>query len=146
VADGAALPVSVRAAVTAREGPYFTPATFRFLRDLRRNNSRGHPDADALRRIRERIVEEPAAWRGACRDKAFARAFQLEGDRLARPPKGFGREHPMAEDLKWKDYIGVASFDDAFVTHLHLTRQLSKQFAAGTPFVRFLCDALGVPF
>jgi uncharacterized protein (TIGR02453 family) len=105
-----------------------------------------HPDAGALERIRERIVEEPSAWKRASRAKAFQTVFELAGDRLKRPPRGFDPEHPLVEDLKWKDYIGVVDLDDAFVTAEDLPKRLATTFKAGTPFMRFLCEALGVPF
>jgi uncharacterized protein (TIGR02453 family) len=105
-----------------------------------------HPEAVALKRIRERIVEEPDAWELAARDRRFTKTFTMEGDRLSRPPKGFDKDHPLVEDLKWKDYIGVVTLDDAFVTDARLTKELTKTFQAGAPLMRFLCDALGVPF
>jgi uncharacterized protein (TIGR02453 family) len=105
-----------------------------------------HPESGPLRAIREHIVEDPAAWKRASRSKAFAGAFELAGDRLKRPPKDFDPEHPLIEDLKWKDYIGIAERPDSFVTDEGLPKALAKTFAAGTPFMRFLCDALAVPF
>ena len=105
-----------------------------------------HPEAGALRLIRERIVEEPAAWKRATTAKAFTGTFELAGDRLKRPPKGFDLDHPFVEDLKRKDFIGVAELDDAFVTKGDLPERLAKTFAAGTPLMRLLCDALDVPF
>jgi uncharacterized protein (TIGR02453 family) len=105
-----------------------------------------HPDGPALRRIREHIVEEPAAWRRASGAKGFAQTFDLAGDRLKRPPKDFDAEHPLIEDLKWKDYIGIAELPDSFATDPGLSRALGTTFKAGTPFMRFLCQALAVPF
>ncbi|MBM4183178.1 MAG: DUF2461 domain-containing protein [Gemmatimonadetes bacterium] len=105
-----------------------------------------HPDAPALREIREHIVEDPAAWKRASRAKSFAAAYSQQGDRLSRPPKGFDADHPLVEDLKWKDYIGVAEVEDAFALSPDLAPQLARTFSAATPFMRFLCDALGVPF
>jgi uncharacterized protein (TIGR02453 family) len=105
-----------------------------------------HPDGQALRAIREHIVEEPAAWKRASRAKAFQATFELAGDRLKRPPKDFDPDHPLIEDLKWKDYIGIAELRDSFVTDPKLPKALGKTFKAGTPFMRFLCDALAVPF
>lgn len=105
-----------------------------------------HPEPDALRRIREHIVDEPAAWKRASRDKRFLARFTLEGDRLSRAPKGFDPEHPLADDLKWKDYIGVVSLPDAFATRPDLPKKLAETFRAGTPLMRFLCGGLGVPF
>lgn len=105
-----------------------------------------HPHGTALRAIREHIVEEPGAWKRASRAKAFTNTFELSGDRLKRPPKDFDPEHPLIEDLKWKDYIGVAELPDSYVTDPGLPKALAKTFKAGTPFARFLCEALGVPF
>jgi uncharacterized protein (TIGR02453 family) len=105
-----------------------------------------HPEGGPLRAIREHIVEEPAAWKRASGAKAFTGTFELAGDRLKRPPKDFDPEHPLIEDLKWKDYIGIAERPDSFVTDPGLPKALAKSFATGTPFMRFLCDALAVPF
>ena len=105
-----------------------------------------HPDATALRHIREHIVERPDAWKRASRSKPFTAVFELAGDRLTRPPKGFDPDHPLVEDLKWKDYIGIATLDERFTRGNDLPKDLAKIFAAGTPLMRFLCDALDVPF
>ena len=105
-----------------------------------------HPDSKALRAIREHIVAEPTAWKRASRGKKFRDTVELEGDRLSRPPKGFDPEHPLIEDLKWKDFIGVKRLSQTFATSAELPKELAKVFQAGTPFMRFLCDALGVPF
>lgn len=105
-----------------------------------------HPESSALRQIREHIVEDPAGWKRASRAKAFTAMYELAGDRLQRPPKGFDPAHPLVDDLKWKDYIGIAEMDQAFALRPDLDVQLPKMFASATPFMRFLCDALGVPF
>jgi len=105
-----------------------------------------HPESDALRRIREHIVERPDAWKRASRAKGFTSTFELEGDRLTRPPKGFDPSSPLIEDLKWKDYIGVATLDERFVRSEALPAALAETFAAGTPLMRFLCEALDVSF
>jgi uncharacterized protein (TIGR02453 family) len=104
------------------------------------------PESDALRCIREHIAENPEAWKRASGARAFEARFELAGDRLSRPPRGFDAEHPLLEDLKWKDYIAVATFDERFVSRPGLLDQLAETFAAATPFMRFLCDALEVPF
>jgi uncharacterized protein (TIGR02453 family) len=105
-----------------------------------------HPESDALRRIREHIVERPDGWKRASRAKSFTSTFELAGDRLTRPPKGFDPTSGLIEDLKWKDYIGVATLDERFVRGDALPAELAETFAAGTPLMRFLCDALDVSF
>jgi len=105
-----------------------------------------HPDGPSLRKIRERIVEEPAAWKKASWSAQFTRVFTLEGERLSRPPRGFDPEHPLAEDLKWKDFIAYRDLDEASATSPDLPRELSKLCAAGAEYMSFLCKAVGVPF
>ena len=105
-----------------------------------------HPEAKALRAIREHIVEHPAGWKRASTAKRFTESFELVGDRPKRPPKGFDPDHILIEELKWKDYIGVKQLPQSFVTKAALPKDLAKTFMAGTPLMRFLCDALGVPF
>lgn len=104
------------------------------------------PDSPSLRMIREAIVEDPQAWKRAVGAKSFRDAFVLEGDRLKRPPKGFDPDHPLVEDLKRKDFIGVAKVSQKMITDPRLPQELAKLLRKGTPLVKFLCEAVGVPF
>ncbi len=105
-----------------------------------------HPDNATLRTIRERIVEAPSAWTRASRGKGFTGSFELEGERLKRPPRGFDPEHPLVEDLKWKDFIGTAELSEAAATSPDLPETLARVWGAGTPFMKFLCEAVDIPF
>ena len=105
-----------------------------------------HPDGPTTRKIREHMVEEPEAWKKASRGRKFAATFEPVGDKLSRPPRGFDPEHPLVEDLKWKDFIGSRDLDEDLVMSPHLPKELGKIFAAGTPYMAFLCEAVGVPF
>jgi uncharacterized protein (TIGR02453 family) len=104
------------------------------------------PDSPSLRMIREAIVEDPQAWKRTVGAKSFRDAFVLEGDRLKRPPKGFDPDHPLVQDLKRKDFIGVAKVSPKMITDPRLPQELAKLLKKGTPLVKFLCDAVGVPF
>ncbi len=74
-----------------------------------------HPDGPALRAIRDAIVEDGAGWRAA-REGGFAAAYALAGDTLTRAPRGYDPSHPLIEDLKRKDFIGVAELTRRRVT------------------------------
>ena len=104
------------------------------------------PDADALFKIREAIVKESDAWVAARDDKDFGKHFSLEGDALANAPRGFARDHPLVEDLKRKDFIGLATLSDANVTSKDLRTQVVERFQQARPYMRFLCVALGLRF
>ena len=105
-----------------------------------------HPDRDALASIRESIVEDPAAWT-AVRDRDdFRSTFRLGGDSLKRGPVGFDRDHPLIDDIKRKDFIAVAELSEAEVTADGFVEDFAARCRAGAPFVRWLCDAVGVAF
>jgi uncharacterized protein (TIGR02453 family) len=99
-----------------------------------------HPDSPSLRKIREAIVEDPQAWKRTVGAKRFRDAYVLEGDRLKRAPRGFDPDHPLVEDLKRKDFIGVAKLPQKMITDRKLPEQLAKVFRTGTPLVDLLCN------
>ena len=105
-----------------------------------------HPDSATLQRIRTAIVQKPGDWKKASRGKAFTARFRLSGDRLKRAPAGFGPEHPLIEDLKWKDYFALAMLDERTATREDFVPFFARTCSAATPFMRFLCQALGRPF
>lgn len=104
------------------------------------------PDADPLRGIRNRIVAKPAEWKRAIGDAAFRRHFDLGGESLTRPPRGFDKDHELIEDIKRKSFIGVKNMDRADCLRPQFQRKVETAFKAGTPFMCFLCKAVGVPF
>ena len=101
------------------------------------------PAADALLAIRERIVEHSADWRAASTDRRFTRHFELGGETLTRPPRGFDKAHPEIEDIKRKDFIAVRQLtvDDALADDFR--KQVLTAFRAAETYMQFLCKAVG---
>ena len=104
------------------------------------------PDADTLFKIREAIVKNGDAWVKARDDKAFSKYFSLEGDALANAPRGFAKDHPLVEDLKRKDFIGLAALSKADVTSKNFRMHVVERFKQAEPYMRFLCKALDLRF
>ena len=104
------------------------------------------PDSDPLRGIRERIAAKPAEWQRTMADPAFRRHFNLGGEKLTRPPRGFDKSHALIEDIKRKSFIAVKDMDQAECLAPQFQRKVETAFKAGTPYMRFLCKAVGVPF
>lgn len=105
-----------------------------------------HPDPNMLGKIRDRIAEKPEQWFAARDDQNFAAHWTLDGDSLTRPPRGYAVNHPALEDLKRKDFVGMAALSAAEVTGAGFVALTSKRFAETVPFMRFLCEALNVQF
>ena len=53
------------------------------------------PASEALLAIRKRIDEEPKEWKRVRDNKRFREKWDLAGDSLKRPPRGFDADHPM---------------------------------------------------
>src|SRR3989442_12567392 len=70
-----------------------------------------HPDAAVLKKIRDRIVDEPDAGKKVIRSRVA-----VEGDSLKRPPPGYDPNHPLIQDLRRKDFVSSGSFRDNQVT------------------------------
>lgn len=104
------------------------------------------PDADALGKIRSAIAEKCEAWLAARDNKSFRQHFELAGDSLANPPRGFARDHPLLEDLKRKDFIAIANLDDATVVSGRFRETMVREFASASPFMNYLCRALELRF
>lgn len=102
------------------------------------------PEPDALGRIRDLVAAEPERWFAARDDKRFARIWELSGDRLSRPPKGYAADHPAVEDLKYKDFVAMAALDFDEAAGPGLVKIATTRFTAAAPFMAFLCDAIGV--
>ncbi len=104
------------------------------------------PETKVAYAIREHIAAEPKAWRSATRSKKFADSYAIEGDSLQRPPKGFDADHPLIEDLKRKDFIATQRLTQKAVTSGSFIDDFAVECRKAVPFMRFLCDAVGVKF
>ena len=105
-----------------------------------------HADTKTTTKIREAIVDRPAVWRKAVRTAPFSTAFELSGDSLSRPPRGFDPQHPLVEDLKRKDFVGIRVLDERTATSDLFLSSFLSACRDGVPLLRFLCDALGLQF
>jgi uncharacterized protein (TIGR02453 family) len=105
-----------------------------------------HPNTEAATRIREAIVADPAKWRRATRGGTFARRLELGGETLKRVPPWADAEHPFADDLKRKDFFGWARLSEDDVVAPGFVDEYAGICRAAAPLMRFLCDALDVPY
>ncbi|TVO78465.1 DUF2461 domain-containing protein [Sedimenticola selenatireducens] len=105
-----------------------------------------HPESKELNQIRTFIDDNPAAWKKAVQGGAFAKQFQLEGDSLIRPPRGFSADHPLIDDLKRKDFIAIKSIASDSIHGKRFTQSVLKDFQQADLLMRYLCTALNVNY
>lgn len=104
------------------------------------------PDKDALAAIRAGIAEEPETWL-AVRDAAdFRSVWDLTGESLSRPPRGYPKDHPMIEDLKRKDHIAGSDMAHSDVLGPEGLEEIARRFALAAGYARHLSALIKLPF
>jgi uncharacterized protein (TIGR02453 family) len=105
-----------------------------------------HPDPPALSKIRDFIVANPRPWKKSIADDQFRQLWELTGEALTRPPKGYDPAHPLIEDLKRKDFIAIASFSEADALSPSFMERFAQSCQSATPLMKFLTKALAIQF
>jgi len=104
------------------------------------------PDGPSLAAVRAAIVDDPAGWRRVRDGKKFRAAWELSGDSLKRPPRGFDPDHEMIEDLKRTDHIAICALDPDDAARPDLVRFASERFARSRDYMAWIAEAVGLPF
>jgi uncharacterized protein (TIGR02453 family) len=104
------------------------------------------PPPDALAGVRSAIDVRRREWKKAITDRAFNRNWRLEGDSTVRPPRGFDPVHPLIEDLKRKDFIGIHNLKRSEVCAAGFMESFVRLCRTGVPLMRFLTLAVRLPW
>lgn len=105
-----------------------------------------HPEPPTLKRIRDFLVDNPAAWKRATRGKAFLQHFAFWGDSLSRPPRGYDAQHELIEDLKRRNFAAGEEFSEAVACSTELLPTVVATFKRLAPMIDYLCAALDLEF
>ena len=105
-----------------------------------------HPDAPTLTKIRDAIVGKASEWEAITNDERILSTHQFGGDSLKRPPRGFDPDHPLIEDLKKKTHFVHTDYDEDEITGPDFLDRFATDCAAVSPYMRFLTEAVGLPF
>ncbi len=105
-----------------------------------------HPDSRTLGKIRYAIIEDPSGWKRAVKRQTFGHKSRLARISGRRGPKGYDPSHPLIADLKRKDFIGTTALTQNAVASPGFPREFAEICKAGTSLVKFLCNAIGLPF
>lgn len=98
-----------------------------------------HPDSRALARIRHAIVDAAVEWR-----RIGKLGLKIEGASLTRVPAGFAATHPLATDLKRKDFYALHAFSQAEVCAADFVDRYAEACRRVNPLVAFLARSLGL--
>ncbi|MEX2262931.1 MAG: DUF2461 domain-containing protein [Bryobacteraceae bacterium] len=103
------------------------------------------PAPEIVLAVRNRLAEHHEEFREIVDAKTLRGLMgDLQGERLTRPPKGFAKDHPAADLLRYKQLLYYKLLDPGIATTPKLYPEIVKRFRALTPFVEFLNKPFGM--
>jgi len=110
-----------------------------------------NPEPKDLKLIRDNIALDDKPLRKVLSLKKIKDLFNgLEGDQVKTSPKGFSKEHPAIDLLRYKQFFLKRHFKDAEVKDKNFMKEVVKTYKAVGPFFNYMTDILthdldGVP-
>jgi uncharacterized protein (TIGR02453 family) len=103
------------------------------------------PQSPELNAIRQEINFNFSELRKILEEKSFLSTWgDLMDDQLKSMPRGFEKDHPAADLLKYKSFVVSKRFSDKEVSSPQFVKQISETLAIGIPLVRFINEAISL--
>ena len=101
------------------------------------------PNTDDLKRIREEIASDASPLREIINSANFKNHFgELKGEQLKTAPKGYPKDHPAIDLLRYKSFIVSKHFSDEEVKRTGFAIEVLKYFNATRPFFNYMSEVL----
>jgi len=109
------------------------------------------PEPQDLKRIRQDIDLNYDDWKKLLTRKSLVNTFgQMTGEQIISAPRGYAKDHPAIDLLRYKQFIFKHEFSDKEVCSPGFVYKVSDTFKKMRPFLDFMSevlttDANGVP-
>ncbi len=101
------------------------------------------PEAEILKKVRQEIDYNPDELKKILAGKKFKDTYGgLRGDALKTAPKGYPKDHPNIEMLKFKSYIVWTDLKDQEILQDSRVKYLTDRFKVAYPFNQYLSTAI----
>ncbi|TGL49745.1 DUF2461 domain-containing protein [Leptospira kemamanensis] len=102
------------------------------------------PDSKSLYRIRAKIVKDSKTFLKLIQEKNFKKEFgeTFYGETVKTAPRGFAKDHPLIEFLKYKGYAVTKKLNNADVTSKDSTKKIISSYRLLYPLHQFLDKAM----
>jgi uncharacterized protein (TIGR02453 family) len=102
-----------------------------------------YPSSEDLLRIRQDIDVNYPDWRKLLKSKKIQAVFgNLQGDHVKTAPKGFSKEHPAINLLRYKQFWFERSFTDQEVLGKDFQKHVNSTYIAIRPFFDYMTEVL----
>lgn len=101
------------------------------------------PEKEDLLRIRQELAADAEPLREIIAAPDFKASFgELRGEQLKTAPKGFPRDHPNIDLLRYKQFIVRRDFTDAAVANPGFVDRVVETFRHMRPFFDYMSEVL----
>ena len=101
------------------------------------------PNPDDLKRIRQDIDINYPDLKKILTNKNFVKTFgKLRGEQVLTAPRGYSKEHPGLELLRYKQFIVKHTFTDEEVLSPGFVQSANKTFKEMRPFLDYMTEVL----
>jgi uncharacterized protein (TIGR02453 family) len=101
------------------------------------------PDPEDLKRIRQDIDCNYRDWRKLLAGKTLVKTFgKLTGDQVGSAPRGYSKEHPAIDLLRYKQFTLTCKFTDKEVQSPGFYKKANEVFKNMRPFLNYMSEVL----
>ncbi len=101
------------------------------------------PNSDDIKHIREHIAADDEPLRHILKDKTVRSYFgELQGEQVKTAPKGFSKDHPSIDLLRYKQFIFTHSFEEEEAKRPDFVNKVNDGFKKMRPFFDYMSEIL----
>lgn len=101
------------------------------------------PNSEDLKRIREDISDNYSTWKRLLNQKGIQKNFgEMRGQKVITAPRGYAKDHPAIELLKYKQFIFRHEFKDAEVHSADFLNKVNELFISIRPIFNYMSEVL----
>lgn len=101
------------------------------------------PNPADLKRIRQEIDIDGKEYRAILNNKTFCRVWgELQGEAVKTAPKGYAKDHPQIDLLRFKQHIFTIKYTDDEVYQADFLDRADSALKAVRPFVDYMSEVL----
>jgi uncharacterized protein (TIGR02453 family) len=101
------------------------------------------PNTEDMQRIRQDIDANYAGWKEMLSNKTLVKTFgQMKGEQLSSAPRGYSKDHPAIELLRYKQFFLKYEFKDEDLYRPDFVKMVNDTFKKMRPFLDFMSEVL----
>jgi uncharacterized protein (TIGR02453 family) len=102
-----------------------------------------NPNPADLKRIRQELAMDGDEYRDIIHAPAFKKVWgELQGDTVKTAPKGYEKDHPQIDLLRFKQHLFMVRYTEAQATASDFIYRLDAALQAVRPFVDYMSNVL----